>query len=121
MTEEPQEAALQRAEMRHTVFMSSGCCAQSRYLSETEVEVSLQGAPLGGNDLVEDGGQQEGQAHSQSYEEDTCQTPLGVVAVMLTLQLGILLPEQQHPLGSDSVIALVRSYLILCPVYKVAV
>lgn len=63
MTEEPQEASL----------------------GEAEVEVSLQGAPLSGDDLVEDGGQQEGQAHSQSYEEEACQTLLGVIAVMVAL------------------------------------
>lgn len=57
------------------------------YLGEAEVEVSLQGAPLGGDDLVEDGGQQEGQAHSQSHEEETGHTLLGVIAVVLTLRL----------------------------------
>lgn len=55
------------------------------YLGEAEVEVSLQGAPLSGGDLVEDRGQQEGKDHSQSHEEETCETLLGVVAVMLTL------------------------------------
>lgn len=55
------------------------------HLSEAEVEVSLQGAPLGGDDLVEDGGQQEGQDHSQSHEEEPRQILLGVVAVMFTL------------------------------------
>lgn len=57
------------------------------YLGETEVEVSFQGAPFGGDDLVEDRGQQDSQAHSQSHEEDTCQTLLGVVAVMFTVRL----------------------------------
>lgn len=68
------------------------------YLSEGEVEVSLQGAPLSGDDLVEDGGQQQGQAHPQSDEEETCQTLLGVVAVMFALRVRILLPQQQHSL-----------------------
>lgn len=55
------------------------------YLGEAEVEVPLQGAPLSGGDLVEDRGQQEGQDHSQSHEEETRQTLLGVVAVMFAL------------------------------------
>lgn len=38
------------------------------YLGKAEVEVSLQGASLSGDDLVEDRGQQEGQTHSQSHE-----------------------------------------------------
>lgn len=55
------------------------------YLGEAEVEVSLQCASLSGDDLVEDRGQQEGQTHSQSHEEETCQALLSMVAVMFTL------------------------------------
>lgn len=55
------------------------------YLGEAQVEVSLQGAPLSGDDLVEDRGQQESHDHPQSHEEEPRQTLLGVVAVMLTL------------------------------------
>lgn len=73
------------------------------YLGEAQVEVSLQGAPLGGDDLVEDRGQQESHDHPQSHEEEPCQTLLGVVAVMLTLGFGILLPQQQHPLKESMV------------------
>lgn len=55
------------------------------YFGKAEVEVPLQGAPLSGDDLVKDGGQQEGQQHFQSHEEEPCQTLLGVVAVVLGL------------------------------------
>lgn len=59
--------------------------AAEAYLSKAQVEVSLQGAPLSGDDLVEDRGQQEGEAHSQDDEEDAGQAPLDVVAVVFTL------------------------------------
>lgn len=54
-------------------------------LGEAEVEVSLQGAPLGGDDLVEDWGQQEGQGHPQGDEEEAGNAALAVVAVMFTI------------------------------------
>lgn len=106
VAEEPQEASLQRTQRRPrdhrmTCGSISICleCNCAAYFGEAEVEVSLQGAPLSGGDLVEDRGQQEGQHHSQSHEEEPCQTLLGVVAVMLALRFGILLPQQQHSLG----------------------
>lgn len=68
------------------------------YFGETEVEVSLQGTPLSGDDLVKDWGQQEGEHHSQSHEEEPSQTLLGVVAVVLALGFWILLPQQQPSL-----------------------
>lgn len=68
------------------------------YFGEAEVEVSLQGAPLGGDDLVEDGGQQEGEQHSERHEEEPCQALLGVVAVVPTPRFRKLLPQQQHGL-----------------------
>lgn len=75
VTKEPQEAALWREdnlEVRRLSGSEAAGGAQSCYLSKAEVEVSLQGAPLCGDDLAEDGGQQEGQRHSQSQEEETC-------------------------------------------------
>lgn len=68
------------------------------YFGETEVKVSLQGTPLSGDDLVKDWGQQEGEHHSQSHEEESSQALLGVVAVVLALRFWILLPQQQHSL-----------------------
>lgn len=68
------------------------------YLGKAEVKVSLQGAPLRWCDLVEDGGQQEGQDHSKHHEEDPRHALLGVVAVVLPFSLSVLLPEQQQAL-----------------------
>lgn len=75
---------------------SPGCTAA--YLGEAEVEVPLQSAPLGGDDLIKDRGQQERQQDPEGHEEESCQTLLRVVAVVLALRLGILLPDQQRPL-----------------------
>lgn len=91
VAEEPQEASLQRTggrardELRVCTRFSGGCVSLPCYLGEAEVEVSLQGAPLSGDDLVEDGGQQQGEDYPESHEEETCQTLLGVVAVMFAL------------------------------------
>lgn len=100
MAEEPQAASLQRTRGRprdHLTNCRLSICwcvcvwggetlvIGAVYLGEAEVKVPLQGAPLSGGDLVEDRGQQEGQDHSQSHEEETRQTLLGVVAVMFAL------------------------------------
>ena len=73
-------------------------CIYMSYLGEAQVEVSLQGAPLSGDDLVEDGGQQEGEDHPEKHEEQSGDTLLDVEAVMLTLGFRKLLPQQQASL-----------------------
>lgn len=113
VAEEPQEASLWKIQGKphdhlmncRQVFVwlevqSVHCVV---YLGEAQVEVSLQGAPLSGDDLVEDRGQQESHDHPQSHEEEPRQTLLGVVAVMLTLWFWILLPQQQHSLRESTV------------------
>jgi len=90
VTKEPQEASLRKTQggCDHLETRGGGggyWCVCGCHLGEAEVEVSLQGAPLGGDDLVEHRGQQQGQAHFQGYEQEAGQTLLGVVAVMLTL------------------------------------
>lgn len=80
-------------------------CVCVWYLGEAEVEVPLQGAPLRGDDLVEDGGQQQGQDHPQTHQEETRQVLLDEVAVMTPLRPRELLPQQQRrldPQGSVS-------------------
>lgn len=75
-----------------------GECDHVAYFGEGEVEVPLQSASLGGDDLIKDRGQQERQQHSEGQKEEPRQTLPCVVAVMLTFRLRILLPEQQRTL-----------------------
>lgn len=102
VTEKPQEASLDKTQRRlHTWALHQQRGGSSvegvlvraaAYFGEAEVEVPLQSAPFSGDDLVKDRGQQEGQQDSERHEEESSQTLLWVVAVMLTLRLGILLP-----------------------------
>lgn len=115
VAEEPQEASLHRTQRRvhdhpQVILFILGGHAYGGgwerravfYLGEAQEEVPLQGAPLSGDDLVQDRGQQESQHHPQSHEEEPRQALLGVVAVVLALGRRILLPQQQRSLKKQT-------------------
>lgn len=79
---------------RVTSGMESVIGQGAAYFGEAQVEVPLESAPLGGDDLIEDGGQQECQEDSKGHKKESSQALLCVVTVMLTFRLRILLPEQ---------------------------